>query len=236
MIEERDEEDAELVEFVRSLIIRPKANRKLNLANKKVTDQSQIGQSKYMDTALGSKRDGFFIEAGAWDGEGLSNTLFFELERNWTGLLIEPTPSLFKQILAKNRNVFAINACIANKRPIVSKFRLFHWYSGRDSSFNEADRERIDKNSRKVAYVPCFSLATIMRAIGVSHVDYFSLDVEGGEMDVLKGINFAKIEIESFTIEHNNDRKNKEAINSFMLENGYKILKEDYLDNYFIKN
>ena len=106
MIEERDEEDPELVEFVSSLIIRPKTNRKLNLANKKVTDQSQIGQSKYMDTVLGSKRDGFFIEAGAWNGEDLSNTLFFELERNWTGLLIEPTPSLFKQIQLKKSQRF----------------------------------------------------------------------------------------------------------------------------------
>ena len=119
---------------------------------------------------------------------------------------------------------------------MVSKFRLYHVFSGRDSSFNDVDRERIDKNSQKVAYVPCFSLTTIMRAIGVSRVDYFSLDVEGGEIDVLKGINFGKIEIKSFTIEHNNDKKNREAINSLMLEKGYKILKEDNQDNYFIKN
>ena len=26
---------------------------------------------------------------GAWDGEAESNTLLFELKRNWTGLLIE---------------------------------------------------------------------------------------------------------------------------------------------------
>ena len=35
--------------------------------------------------------DGFFIEAGADDLVTDSNTLFFEMERGWTGILIEPT-------------------------------------------------------------------------------------------------------------------------------------------------
>ena len=34
---------------------------------------------------LGGKRNGFFIESGAYDGEALSNSLFFEIERNFTG-------------------------------------------------------------------------------------------------------------------------------------------------------
>ena len=33
----------------------------------------------------GGKRNGFFIESGAYDGEYLSNSLFFEIERNFTG-------------------------------------------------------------------------------------------------------------------------------------------------------
>ena len=33
----------------------------------------------------GGKRNGFFIESGAYDGEALSNSLFFEIERNFTG-------------------------------------------------------------------------------------------------------------------------------------------------------
>ena len=33
----------------------------------------------------GGMRNGFFIESGAYDGEALSNSLFFEIERNFTG-------------------------------------------------------------------------------------------------------------------------------------------------------
>ena len=48
-------------------------------------------------------RNGFFIEAGAYDGEALSNTLFFELKQRWTGLLIEPNPDAFELLKKKVR-------------------------------------------------------------------------------------------------------------------------------------
>jgi len=54
------------------------------------------------------KRNGFFIECGAYDGEGYSNTLLFELERNWTGLLIEPNYKAFKDLKEKQRKVLFI--------------------------------------------------------------------------------------------------------------------------------
>jgi len=40
---------------------------------------------------------GFFVEAGAFDGEARSNSFFFERERGWTGLLFEANPQLFQQ-------------------------------------------------------------------------------------------------------------------------------------------
>ena len=40
------------------------------------------------------KKNGFFIEMGAFDGMSLSNTLRLERHHNWTGLLIEANPDL----------------------------------------------------------------------------------------------------------------------------------------------
>ena len=45
--------------------------------------------------------NGFFVEAGAYDGEMFSNTLFFELKKNWTGLLVEPNPDAFEMLTKK---------------------------------------------------------------------------------------------------------------------------------------
>jgi hypothetical protein len=69
MIEERDEDDPELVEFVRSLIVSPptSANNKLNLKDMARSHRSQYGQSQYVDEVLlNGTTNGFFIEAGGW--------------------------------------------------------------------------------------------------------------------------------------------------------------------------
>ena len=53
--------------------------------------KSQIQQDLILDQQIfKGKSNGVFVEVGALDGFGASNTWFFEMERNWSGLLIEP--------------------------------------------------------------------------------------------------------------------------------------------------
>jgi FkbM family methyltransferase len=239
MLKNTDEDDPELIKFVRSLIQTPSKLNQLNLNNKNKTDFSQIGQSKYIDSILNSIQNGFFIEAGGFNGEDLSNSLFFELKRNWTGLLIEAVPNLYRQILSKNRKIFTINCCLSNKRPFIAKFQLAGAISNQINIINEKFQNRVDQElktkTKKIVYVPCFSLHTILKAINVNKVDYFSLDVEGGELEVLKGINFEKIQITSFSVEHNNYNEQKIKIKNFLQANNYKMIKDYSSDMYFLK-
>ena len=48
-------------------------------------------------------------------------------------------------------------------------------------------------NNFQYFYAPCFSLHTILKAMNVNKVDFFSLDLEGGENDVLLSLDFNKI-------------------------------------------
>ena len=64
---------------------------------------------------LQSKKRGFFIEAGAFDGERLSNTLLFELLHQWTGLLVEPHPLEFGNMLTKHRRAWHLGHCLSTK-------------------------------------------------------------------------------------------------------------------------
>ena len=70
-----------------------------------------------------SKTNGFFIEAGAFDGVTLSNSLFFELHRGWSGLLVEAHPDNYQSLLDKNRKVWSLGNCIAmSSKPEVVVF------------------------------------------------------------------------------------------------------------------
>ena len=68
------------------------------------------------------KKQGFFIEAGASMGEVISNTLYFELKHNWTGLLVEPNPDFLKELKLKNRNAMWILPHCLSANPIVELY------------------------------------------------------------------------------------------------------------------
>ncbi len=53
---------------------------------------TSMGQAAVVRTILKDKRDGFFIECGALDGETRSNTLILERQLGWEGVLIEADP------------------------------------------------------------------------------------------------------------------------------------------------
>ena len=59
---------------------------------------SQEHQDEWVDKYLKQKTNGIFLEVGAVDGVSLSNTLFFERERNWTGILIEPNNNFYNRL------------------------------------------------------------------------------------------------------------------------------------------
>jgi hypothetical protein len=237
MVKDVDEYDPELIEFVRTLI-KPPSKLPLNLINKNAEDYSQLGQSSYMNTIFNSKRNGFFIESGAHDGESLSNSLYFEKKFNWTGLLIEPLANSFKELSTKNRNAYTLNACIAKKKPFVAKFRVVNVFSGRQDQMNVDQVNYIDNNVDKntvIEYMPCFSLNTILHAINVKNVDMFSLDIEGGEWDVIESIDYSKYNINLFCIEWYHLKDNKQKIHNHLLKNGYKFVSEKEYDYFYQK-
>ena len=162
------------------------------------------------------------------------------MERGWTGILIEPVPSFYASILSKNRNIFSINACIANNKPIVAKLRVGGSLTGRSKEMKASEMSRMEKyygkNNLSTLYVPCFSLNTILSAIGINKVDYFSLDVEGSELDVLKSIKHEKITIDTITVEHNYFQDRKSNIISHLEAKGFKKLADVSHDVYFKRN
>jgi hypothetical protein len=62
------------------------------------------------------QQNGTFVEAGANDGVTESNTLALETEYGWTGLLAEPVPWLYNQLLATGRRAAFLDVCISSKQ------------------------------------------------------------------------------------------------------------------------
>ncbi|KAL5012687.1 hypothetical protein ScPMuIL_011238 [Solemya velum] len=226
-IEDTPSDDKRLVDVIRKIWIEPPSTKPYNLTGPPEL-RAQFYQDEFVDELLNHKRNGFFIEAGAADGETISNTLSFELERNWTGLLVEPDPIAYSMLKTKHRKAFAINACLASE---VTKVQFSAYFLlGGVNAYSAIPRK---KRRPTNATVYCFPLHSILEAIGHTTVDFFSLDVEGAEPYVLKGIDFEKVDIKVLSIEANHC--GHKAISDILVPAGYKMVKRVKLDDVYIK-
>ncbi|UJR24565.1 hypothetical protein I4U23_005940 [Adineta vaga] len=186
----------ELIEHVKNKVLIPPSGIFKQSSTTNVTYYSQIGQDKFVDELLKQRRNGFYLEVGAYDGEFISNTIFFERERHWTGLLIEANPKLFKKLECRQRNAYLSNTCVStNSYAIEVVFTFADYLTGQKMP---TDKSLITGRGS----VQCFPIMTYLMALNITHIDYFSLDIEGGEVDVLKQINYKTIQIDVFTIEY----------------------------------
>jgi hypothetical protein len=130
------------------------------------------------------KENGFFIEMGAYNGKVHSNTLWLERKHNWTGLLIEGNPVSCPLIDGVKRHAWRLCACISSENETI--FIIGDELGG--SEKNMPNSHKVHLRAHKRTKIPCFPLFNVLQIVGVFHINYFSLDVEGGEVMVLNSM------------------------------------------------
>ena len=148
-------------------------------------------------------RQGFFIEAGANNGFSQSNTYYFEQLRGWTGVLVEGIPELYERCVLERPKSKVFNCALVDNEftdsHITMKYaNLMSIVEGAMKS-KDADENHINRGRKAqqnlATYeiqVPVRTLTSILDECKVEKIDLFSLDVEGFELNVLKGLDFNK--------------------------------------------
>ncbi len=204
------------------------------------TYYSQYGQDKFVHQRyFPDKKEGTFVDIGAYDGVHLSNTYFFEKELNWTGICFEPIPSVFEK-LTLNRTCSCIQGCVSNKKGTRDFLHIKGYgemLSGIVQNYSKEHRKRIgyefttNDDSKELLRVKCFLLNDTLAEQGISHIDFLSLDTEGGELDILKSIDFSEITIDVISVEDNYEDK---RINNLLSKHGFTCVKKLKSDLIFV--
>ena len=191
---------------------------------------SQALQDYFLDSFVFRKKEGgFFVDIGGNDPVSINNTYFFEKSRGWKGLAFEP--------ITTQREKWKISRkteCLPYALGSRTGEAEFCEY---DAHYMSGFSDEVDYNGTVKSHysVPVRRLADILEERGIKHIDFISLDVEGAEMDVLRGIDFSKVEIDCFTIENNKGWDREKRLRKFMIDAGYKIKAKLWLDEVWVK-
>ena len=183
---------------------------------------------KYLD-----KERGYFIEVGAHDGIFQSNTLNLEKELGWTGLLIEPSLEAYLSCINNRPKSKCINVALTSFKNYKKKKFVYGDFNnspmssvaGSRSGFSLIQNFKDYLNKlylNQLIPVSVIPLQLILDNLSITKVDFFSLDVEGYELEVLSGIDFNKCRPNYILIEVRNVQKEK--IFKFMENTNYKFI------------
>lgn len=194
--------------------------------------------------------DGFFVELGANDGVTQSNTLHLEKFKGWTGILVEPIPHNYLNCLksrSQETKVFAA-ACVsfeyserfveilysdlmsvAPNLEIDIEYPELHAKEGLQYLDSIQSNFRFGAEARKLNDI-------LVEASAPKVIDFLSLDVEGAEIEVLKGIDHEHFRFKYICVECRNLPK----MRIFLAAKGYQLVDQltfhDYLFHYVGKS
>lgn len=171
-----------------------------------------MGQDQFVEERFfKNKTNGVFVDIGAYDGVTGSNTYFFENEKGWSGLCIEPQPNMFEKLKA-TRKCVCIQGAISDR---VKKAQFLHIPDYADQLSGLVD-DYHPTHAAKIKYceerfgvpaqlieVDCMPFNDIMAQNNITHIDFLSLDTEGNEYTILESIDWNKVTIDVITVEDN---------------------------------
>ena len=176
--------------------------------------------------------EGTYVELGAGSGVKGSNTHFFDAHLRWSGLLIEPSAA-FERLRAAHggnaRNTL-LHEAVCNETDARGEVE---WVENNNTdvsgvpallSKHNQDRFHSGKFTRgvpsEVRRVPCRPLFAMLRAAKIDRIDFFSLDCEGCELQVLQTMDWA-VPVRVLVVElDGQNAKKDEAVRVLLREHG----------------
>lgn len=179
---------------------------------------SQQNEDKYLLKLfkIEDVQNGTYLEIGAYDGIYFSNTLFLQNEYGFSGILIEPQKTLFKELTINRPLDFLVNSAISNSEETQISFIGDNLEAG-ISSLSSINLERFP--AWKNYMVDNKKMKTVIQDSNLKYIDVMFIDTEGSEFEIIKSINFSfpisLIVVEAHKENKEEDKLLKEILNDY---------------------
>jgi FkbM family methyltransferase len=174
-------------------------------------------------------KNGYFVDVGANDGLTVNNTLYFEKYYNWTGINVEPLDEPYNKLILNRGNCINLKLAIDNvdgEAEFIYNTGYTEMISGLKKPYDPRHFNRLTRELNQhggtstVKIIKTKTVKTILEENKIKHINYLSIDVEGGEKNVLESINFDDVFIDVISFEDNFSDTTVNVI-KFMEANNY---------------
>lgn len=225
-----------------------------NKIGKKLLPEAQHGYSQFGEDLIISHlfaqleiKKPSYLDIGANEPRYISNTYFFYLKGS-RGVLIEPNPYLYKKLKAFRPNDIVINTGIGFTEIAEADFYVFPNYANGLSTFSEKEAKHWKNTGmkglgkipvEKVIRIPLIPVNKILKKYFRDKApNFISLDVEGLDFDILKGLDFNTYQPEVICVEtlgYDEDQQGYKLndIIEFMLSKNYDVYADTRVNTIF---
>lgn len=185
-----------------------------------------------------SKQDLVFLEIGANDGVTIDPLWPFVQRYGWRGIMVEPIPATFQKLAtnyAAHPQVHLVNAAIGHSDGEQTIYAVKE-HPGQVERANLYASFRKDVVLSQVRYVPnveneieelrvpCYTLSTLLDKTQIGNIDILQIDTEGFDAEILKMVDFVRLNPSLIQFEHTNLSKSEiDACARLLIERGYKV-------------
>jgi len=184
------------------------------------------GDAEYLLTLFDKDFKGIMVDVGAHSNYR-SNSLLLEVN-GWEVFCIEPNPNCVYK-LTDRKHYYQLAAGAENKNNID-----FFIFCEEDEQSWTGFFEHRAGTLKETVKVDMVTLDYFLESIAkLDHVDILSIDTEGYEMEVLKGIDLDRWQVKVICIENWDDWSEQ---NNYLLNKGYKKSKRIIFNDFWERN
>ena len=187
---------------------------------------AQEGEDIVLDRFFGGKSSGFYVEIGCHHPVRFSNTYLFYL-KDWRGVCVDPLPGTIEKFKRLRRRDLVLEVGVSFDKSSLDYF-MFN-----EPALNTFDKKLADERNglggyqivetRKIDLFPLKDILT-QRVPPDQSIDFFSIDVEGLDFQVITSNDWGKFRPKAVVVEclglYNSHLEDNQTV-SFMKSVGY---------------
>lgn len=169
-------------------------NSLVKILNNKIISYSQAGEDYNIRNIFREKKNGFYVDIGAFHPLNVSNTCYFYTFENWRGINIDPNPESIKIFNKFRKRDINLNLGIGKNYGELDYYILD--YTSSMNTFNKKILEEEGQmgDIKEILKIPVMPLEFVLDKylpIG-QEIDFLNIDTEGMEIEVLQSNNWKR--------------------------------------------